>query len=113
MLLFIPSANTDSVDVLKATCAGPSLTTVILVAFETQAIASTVALHVNTAVVPSAIGDELQSSVTLLDELPAVTALVSKLIITYPCNLPIKMVHKRQCTFMAVPVRREQHQVTM
>ena len=73
MLLFVLRANIDSVDVLKATCAGPVLLSiVVLVAFETQTIARTVALHVNTAVVPSATGDGL-SSVTSSDVVPAVT----------------------------------------
>ena len=75
MLLFVLRANTDSTDVLKATCGGPPLSIVVLVAFETQAITRTVALHEKTAVSPSGTGDGL-FSVTSSDELPAVTARV-------------------------------------
>ena len=71
MLLFVLRANTDSVDVLKATsdCCGPTVTIVILVAFVTQPIVATVALHVNTAVAPSGTGDGLSVTLTS-DELP-------------------------------------------
>ena len=80
LLLFVLRVNTDSVDVLKATFAGPSFTIVVFVAFVIQAIARTVALHVNTAVVPSGTGDGLSSVTLTSDELPlVVTARVKKM----------------------------------
>ena len=70
VLLFFSMASTDNLDVLKTLPAWSTLITDVLVAFPgSHPIENAVALHVNTAVVPSGTGDGL-FSVTSSDKLP-------------------------------------------
>ena len=75
--MFSSMAGTDNVDVLKTLPTWPSLIGDVLVALAaSHPIENAVALHVNTAVVPSGTGDGL-SSVTSSDELLVSTMTIS------------------------------------